>query len=154
MKRKLAVFLIAFIMCVGGVITTKTEAQAEGMGTDIDFSYLVTKDALMGTLQSATKGVYLLDGSSIINRMGIATVGAGGSTTAAKKCRVSILVIVEQQAGSGWDYWTSWTVTEENSYSASASRAIPVATGHAYRVRCTHSAGTDAGSSWTGALQM
>ncbi len=153
MKRKLVIFCMALLLGLVGIWTPKTEVQAEDWES-VDYSFLLTEDALIGLLQGQTRGVYLLTGDSIINKISSTKIGAGGSTTAARRCDVSVLVIIERLSSGSWGRWTSWEVSETNSLSAMAARTYTVPRGYSYRVRCTHYAGTDASSSWTGALKM
>jgi hypothetical protein len=105
-------------------------------------------------MQSQTWGVYLVDGTSIINDAGGGKIGEGGSTTAASKCKVSVNVVVERKVGTSWVRVTSWTATNANALVVSTGKNISVASGYYYRVRCVHSASTDTSSSCTGALWM
>jgi len=154
MKQKFVAMLLAMVCCISAVFYSGYEVKAEDVGEDIDFSYLMTDDALIGYAQMQTRGVYLLDGYSIINKASSTKIGAGGVTNATTKCRVSVCPIVERLVSGSWVHVTSWTVTNASAYSAMASKSITVGTGYSYRVRCTHYAASDASSSWTGALKM
>jgi hypothetical protein len=57
----------------------------EVVGEEVSYESLLTEDALIGNMQSQTWGVYLVDGSSIINDAGGGKIGAGGATTAATR---------------------------------------------------------------------
>ena len=154
MKKKLTMILLALVLCATSFFTVDMKASAEETGEDVTYESLLTEDALIGNMQSQTWGVYLSSGTSVINDAGGGKIGAGGITTAAKKCTVSVNAIVERKVGSSWVRVTSWTVTNTNALVASASKTISVASGYYYRVRCNHSAGTDGSSSYTGALWM
>ena len=154
MKQKMIAVVLAMALCVTGVFGGVFEAKAEETGESIDFSYLLTNNALVGYAESQTRGVYLLSGRSIINEMSVNKIGAGGTTTAAKRCTVSLTCIVERKASSGWVRVTSWTQTNEDAFSAMISRSLTVGTGYYYRVRSSHYAASDVSSSWTGALWM
>lgn len=154
MKKKLTMILSALVLCTTSLFTVDMKANAQEIGGEVAYESLLTDDALIGHIQSQTWGVYLVDGTSIINDAGGGKIGAGGITTAAKKCTVSVNAIVERKVGSSWVRVTSWTVTNTNALVASASKTISVASGYYYRVRCNHSAGTDGSSSYTGALWM
>ena len=154
MKKKIVSFLLAMMICVSGLFSQGFETKAEDDGEEMDFSYLMTEDALVGYAQSQTWGVYLVEGYSIINRISSTKIGAGGVTNASRLCKVSVCPIVEKLSGGSWVRVTSWTVTEESDYSAMASRSITVATGYYYRVRCLHSAASDGSSSCTSAMWM
>ena len=154
MKKKILALLMAITICLSGAFCQDVETRAEDVGEDIDYSYLQTDDALVGHAEMQTWGVYLASGNSIINKISATKIGAGGSTTAAVKCKVQVVPLVEKLSNGTWNYVTSWTVTTASGYSAMASKSITVGTGYYYRVRCTHSAATDVSSSCTSALWM
>ena len=154
MKKKLTMILLALVICTTSLFTVDMKASAQKIGEDVAFESLLTEDALIGNMQSQTWGVYLVDGTSIINDAGGGKIGAGGSTTAASKCKVSVIVYVERKVGSCRVRVTSWTATNTNALVVSTGKTISVASGYYYRVRCTHYAATDSSSSYTGALWM
>lgn len=153
MKKKIMTLLLAFILCVTGMIGWKMDAKAETEDEDIAMSELMTKDAIVGYSQNQTWGVYYSDGYSVINKISSSKVGAGGVTHANVKCTVSVQAILERQNSSGgWGRVTSWVQTNQNAYSAMISKSVTVASGYYYRVRCYHNAGTDSSSSYTSGL--
>ena len=152
MKQKVLGIVLAMVICFTGV--WNIEVKAEDDGEDIDYSYLLTEDALIGYAEAGTWGVYYSDGNSVINKISTSKIGAGGVTNANMKCKVSITSIVERQTDTGWARVTSWTQTNENAYTAMISKSLTVATGYWYRVRSVHYAATDSSSSCTGALKM
>ena len=154
MKKRILAVLVAFLMCMSIVLAEPVTVRAEEAGEDLDFSYLLTENALVGYAESQTRGVYLVSGRSIINKISSTKIGAGGTTTAAVKCKVSITSIVERQTSTGWARVTSWTQTNQNAFSAMISKSLTVGTGYYYRVRSSHYASTDVSSSWTNALSM
>ena len=156
MKKKVLLFLLAFIMMFYSFSGTSQEVLAEdGIEMqDIDYVYLNHEDALVGCLQSQTRGVYLITGTSVIRKYSSTQIAAGGTTEAALTCKVSITVIVEKYTSGGWARVTSWAVTKASGTNVIASKVLTVATGNKYRVRSYHYAGTDSGSSSTNALQM
>lgn len=154
MKKKIVSFLVAMMVCVSGLFFQGLETRAEDMGEEMDYSYLMTEDALVGYAQAQTWGVYLASGCSVINKISSTKIGAGGSTEATRKCKVTVSPIVEKLSNGSWVRVTSWTVTKESDYSAMASRSITVGTGYCYRVRCIHYAASDTSSSWTNGLWM
>ena len=154
MKKKVISFLLAMTICMSGMFYQSFETKAENTEEEMDFSYLMTEDALIGYAQTQTWGVYLASGRSIINRISSTKIGAGGTTEATRKCKVTVSPIVEKLSNGSWVRVTSWTVTEESDYSAMASRSITVGTGYYYRVRCLHYAASDGSSSWTNGLWM
>lgn len=154
MKKKWITFLLVLTLCVSGLFIGDINVSAEDVGEDIDFSYLMTEDALIGYADTQTWGVYLADGISIINDAGGGKIGAGGITTAARRCKVSVNAIVERLSNGSWLRVTSWTATNTNALSAGVSKSLSVGSGYYYRVRCVHSAATDTSSSCTSALLM
>lgn len=154
MKKKIVSFLMAMMICVFGLFCQGFETKAEDDGEEMDYSYLMTEDALIGYAQAQTWGVYLASGHSVINKISSTKIGAGGVTNASRLCTVTVCPIVEKLSNGSWVRVTSWTVTEESDYSAMASRSITVATGYYYRVRCIHYAASDRSSSCTSAMWM
>ena len=154
MKQKVLAMLMVVALCVTSIWFMGFESKAQDLGQNISFSELMTENALVGVIESQTWGVYLADGYSLINKMSSTKIGAGGTTTAAKKCKVSTTAIVERLSGGSWGRVTSWTTTVQSGFSASVSKSLTVTTGYNYRVRCLHYAGTDGSSSFTSALYM
>lgn len=154
MKKKIIALLLALVFTVTGIITGDGKVYAEGSSQEVDLSDIWTKDALVGYAGNQTRGVYLLDGASVINDAGGGKIGCGGMTTATQKCKVGVAVIVEKKVGSSWTRVTSWTATNASAYTVSTSKTLSVGSGYYYRVRCTHSANTDVSSSYTSGLWM
>lgn len=154
MKKKLTMILLALSLCTTSLFTVDMKASAEETGEEVAYESLLTDDALIGNMQSQTWGVYLVDGTSVINDAGGGKIGAGGATTAASKCKVSVNVVVERKVGSSWSRVTSWTATNTNALFVTTGKTISVASGYYYRVRCNHAAASDGSSSYTGALWM
>lgn len=155
MKRKILTTLLAVVMFMTGIISWNTNVCAEVNSEDIDMSYLMTEDALIGYSNNQTWGVYYSDGYSIINKISSTKIGAGGATNAAVRCTVKVTAILERKTTSGsWTRVTSWTQTNDNALTAMISKSVTVSTGYYYRVRCYHYAGTDSSSSFTNALWM
>ena len=154
MKKRIVTMMLALLIAISGIWSQGVSARAEDAGEDIDYSYLLTEDALIGYAEEQTWGVYLAEGFSSINKLSSTKIGAGGSTNAAVKCTVSITSIVERQTSTGWARVTSWTQTNESAYSAMISKSLTVATGYWYRVRSAHYAASDVSSSCTSSLYM
>ncbi len=156
MNKKVLVFLFALILMFPMIPGSVQEVCAEEgiVMEDIDYSYLNHEDALVGYLQTQTRGVYLMSGSSAIRKYSSTQIAAGGSTNAAKTCSVSLTVIVERYKNSSWVRVTSWTASRASDVVVTSSKVLSVTTGYKYRVRGYHTAGTDSGSSWTDSLQM
>lgn len=155
MKKILLTSVLALVMCVTGILSFNFNVKAETVSEDIDISSLMTEDALIGYSQNQTWGVYYSDGYSIINKISSTTIGAGGVTNAAVKCEVRVTAILERKTSTGsWARVTSWTQTNSNAFSAMISKSVTVANGYYYRVRSSHYAGSDSGTSCTNALWM
>lgn len=157
MKKKIMALLFAFMFAITGIIAGEGKVYAEESiqsVQDVELSEIWTEDALVGYAVLQSRGVYLSDGISIINDAGNNKIGCGGMTTAAKKCKVSVTAIVEKKVNGTWTYVTSWTATNASAYTASISKTLSVGSGYYYRVRCLHSAGTDASSSYTEGMWM
>lgn len=153
MKKRIFNILLVIVLCFVGVINPKIEAKAEVVSEDIALSDILTDDALIGYAQNQTWGVYFSDGYSIVNKISSTKVGAGGVTNANVKCTVKVTAILERKDTDGlWARVTSWTQTNYNAYSAMISKSVIVSSGHYYRVRCYHYAGSDSSNSWTSAL--
>lgn len=155
MSKKIVAVLLACVIYTIGFWSGDVEIHAEELqGQDIDYSYLMNESALIGYADVQTWGVYLGSGRSIIDKISSTTIGAGGTTTAALKCTVTVTSIVERYVNGKWARVTSWTKTNENAFSASVSKSLIVATGNTYRVRSAHYAHTDVSSSYTSGLIM
>ena len=155
MKKSVLAMVLMILMCITVVCGAGIDVQAEELGEDISFSELLTENALVGVVEMQSRGVYLVEGNSVINKISTTKIGAGGSTIAAIKCKVSITSIVERSSnGTSWGRVTSWTSTVASGYSASLSKSLTVTKGYYYRVRSSHYAGTDGSSSCTGGLWM
>lgn len=153
MKRRILSMVLAMIICVIGVFDLSVIVKAEGVSEDVDISYILTEDALVGYSTNQTWGAYYSDGYSVINKISSTKVGAGGVTNASVKCTVTVTAILERKNSAGsWERVTSWTQTNKNAYSAIVSKSVTVASGYYYRVRCYHYASTDSSSSYTSAL--
>ena len=151
--RRIIMLLMAMMILVSGMMNWKVDAKADTGSEDIELSEIMTEDALIGYATSQTWGAYFENGYSIINKISSTKIGAGGVTNAAVKCTVKVSAIVERKNDSGtWVRVTSWSVTNQNAYSAMASKSITVPSGYYYRVRCNHYASSDTASSCTNAL--
>lgn len=153
MKKRILTLFFALIICFCGIVNCNVEVHAEYMGENIELSEIMTEDALIGYAENQTWGVYFSDGYSIINKISSTKIGAGGVTNANVKCTVKVNAIVEKKNSSGsWERVTSWSVTNQNAYTAIASKSIIVPSGYYYRVRSHHYAGSDSATSFTDAL--
>ena len=150
MKRRVTA-LLAIVICIAGILNSNIIVKAES--EDVDMSYILTDDALIGYMNAQTWGAYLSDGYSIINKISSTKVGAGGTTSAAVKCTVKVTAILEKKNSSGsWERVTSWSQTNQSSFYAGVSKSVTVPSGYYYRVRSYHYAGSDSATSYTSAL--
>lgn len=157
MRKRILAFMLALSFGVSAFVVGNVTVEAEepvGYSEDVDISYVLTEDALVGYAELKNRGVYLAEGYSSINDAGAGRIGCGGVTNAAVRCTVSVVSVVERKEDGVWCYVTSWTKTNTNSYTASISKYLYVASGYYYRVRSVHDAGTDSSSSWTDGLWM
>ena len=155
MKKKITILLLAGLMCITGTLNQNMVVHAqEPVNVDIEFSELLTDDAVIGYADSNTWGVYYASGVSIINDSGGGKIGWGGVTNAARTCKVSVNAIVERLVDGSWTRVTSASNTVANGMSAAVSKTTLVGSGYYYRVRCYHYAASDYSSSWTNALYM
>lgn len=154
MKKKLMAMLMALAILATGSFVAPVDAHAEDVGEVVDISDIMTENALIGHATMQTRGVYLTEGISVINDAGGGKIGAGGITSAARACKVSVNVVVERKVNGSWVRVTSWTATKTSALSVTTGKEISVASGYWYRVRCTHRASTDVAYSYTGTLWM
>lgn len=154
MKKKLTMIILSLVLGVTGIFSVNIQANAEEIGENVPYESLLTENSLIGHMQSQTWGVYLVDGTSTINDAGGGKIGAGGATTAASKCRVSVNVVVERKVSGSWVRVTSWTATKDSALFVTTGKTISVASGYYYRVRSVHRASSDGSSSFTDALWM
>lgn len=155
MKKKIAILLLAGIICITGIVGQNEVVHAESpVDVDIEFSELLTDDAIIGYADSNIRGVYYANGMSVINDSGGGKIGWGGATHAARTCKVSVNAVVERLEDGSWYRVTSATKTVASGLSAVVSKTTLVGSGYYYRVRCYHYAASDYSSSWTNALYM
>lgn len=156
MIKKITILLLAGIMCITGTLYQNMVVHAqEPVNVDIEFSELLTEDALVAYANPTdSRGVYYANGMSIINDSGGGKIGWGGATHAARTCKVSVNAIVERLQNGSWARVTSASNTVASGLVATVSKTTLVGSGYYYRVRCYHYAATDYSSSWTGSLYM
>ena len=154
MKKKIATLLLAGVLCITGAVAEDTVYAQEAVDVDIEFSELLTEDAIIGYSDSAVRGIYYVNGMSIINDSGGGKIGWGGATHAALDCKVSVNAIVERLVNGSWTRVTSASNTRQYDITAVVSKTSLVASGYYYRVRCQHFAASDYSSSCTSSLYM
>lgn len=153
MKKKMLMIISALVFGITGMFANGMELSAqETSNVEKDYSYLLTGDAIIGQMEQNSKGAYLSSGTSVIKDAGTGKIAAGGITQAAQKCNVTVDVIVERLTSGSWARVTSWTAKESNAWSVGTDKTLSVGRGYYYRVRCLHSAHTDASSSMTSSL--
>lgn len=151
MKRKIILALSIFTLSIAGSNFQSMNVYAQEE-TKENYSYLLNDEAIIGQAEINPTGVYLLNGMSTIQDAGTGKIIAGGITSGAVKCDLSVNVIVERLVGGSWVRVTSWTASEDYAWTVGSSKTLSVGRGYYYRVRSLHSAHTDASSSWTGNL--
>lgn len=152
MKRNILAMVMAVILGITGLMSWTTSVKAKVESEDIDISSIFTEEALIGYIELQSRGIYLIGGYSVINKISSTKVGAGGTTEAAIRCTVKINPIVEQKVDGSWVRVTSWNQTNQSALSVTSSKSVTVDKGYYYYVKCYHSASSDASSSWTDAL--
>lgn len=155
MRRKLALIFMAAVLSFTVLSVDVGQVRAEEVEVeDYDYNNLETAGGLVDTVGPMTKGVYLVSGTSVINKHSSTKIAAGGDTTASRDCKVICAVVVEKYTSYGWERYTSWTASRSSDISVMTAKIVTVQTGYKYRVRCTHYAASDVGSSCTDALKM
>lgn len=155
MKKKIAILLLAGLMCITGTLHQNTVVHAQTPeDVDIEFSELLTEDAIIGYSDSNVWGVYYASGMSSINDSGGGKIGWGGATHAARTCKVSVNAIVERLEDGSWTRVTSASNTIASGLVVTVSKTTLVGSGYYYRVRCQHFAASDYSSSCTSSLYM
>lgn len=151
MKKKIILALSILTVSLVGNTWKPINSYAQE-ATKEDYSYLLSDEAIIGRTQVSPAGIYLMDGMSVIQDAGTGKIVAGGITNAAKKCDVTVNVIVERLVGGSWLRVTSWTASDDYAWTVGSSKTLSVGRGYYYRVRCLHFANTDASSSMTSSL--
>ncbi|MFR6529263.1 MAG: hypothetical protein ACLURI_14380 [Roseburia inulinivorans] len=152
MKKKIVLALSVLALSFVGNNSKQIKAYAQEEGAKEEYSYLLNDEAIIGRTEINPTGVYLMDGMSVIQDAGTGKIVAGGITNAARRCDLTVNVIVERLSGGAWARVTSWTASEDNAWTVGSSKTLSVGRGYYYRVRCIHSAHTDVSSSMTSSL--
>lgn len=158
-KRGISVIVtLMLILSLSAVTATDTKA-AEAARTKsvkelpmIDGSYLIKEEEAIGATTPMTRGEDLMTGYSKVRRLGAGEIYAGGTTIASHTVeRIGVAVIVERakEEDTSWSFYDSWQKFNENTDRVSTGKRMMVEGDYYYRVRCTHSAGNDLGSSFT-----
>ena len=156
-KRRIsAVVVLLLSLSLLAIVPTDTQA-AEGTKPTkelpmIDGSYLIKEEEAIGATTPMTRGEDLMTGYSKVRRLGAGEIYAGGTTIASHTVeRIGVAVIVERakEEDTSWSFYDSWQKFNENTDRVSTGKRMMVEGDYYYRVRCTHSAGNDLGSSFT-----
>ena len=158
-----AIVTLMLILSLSAVTATDTKA-AEAARTKsvkelpmIDGSYLIKDEESVGTTVPMTRGEDLMTGYSKVRRLGAGEIYAGGTTIASHTVdRIGVGVIVERakEEDTSWSFYDTWQKFNENTDRVASSKQLKVEGGYYYRVRCTHSAGNDLGSSFTNGVYV
>lgn len=155
-RRTSAVVVLLLSFSLLAIAPTDTQA-AEGTKPTkelpmIDGSYLIKEEEAIGATTPMTRGEDLMTGYSKVRRLGAGEIYAGGTTIASHTVeRIGVAVIVERakEEDTSWSFCDSWQKFNENTDRVSTGKRMMVEGDYYYRVRCTHSAGNDLGSSFT-----
>ena len=156
MKRCMSICCV-FAMALGLSFGVSTDTQAASSVKVIDGSKLKTDAESIGYNQKVARGEDLLTGYSKIVRMGPGEIYAGGTTIAERAVeRIGISVIIERakEEDTKWTFYDSWNKFLENTDRVSSKKYLDVEGDYYYRVRCTHSAADDMGSSFTNGVYI
>lgn len=152
MKKKILLALSILSLSLAGNTYQPLDVYAQEEEIKEDYSYLLNDEAIIGQTEVNPAGVYLLNGMSTIQDAGTGKIIAGGITSGAVKCDLTVNVIVERLKGGNWVRVTSWTASEDYAWTVGSSKTLSVGRGYYYRVRSLHFANTDASSSMTSSL--
>ena len=156
MKRCMSICCVV-AMALGLSFGVSTDTQAASSVKVIDGSKLTTDAESIGYNQKVARGEDLLTGYSKIVRMGPGEIYAGGTTIAERAVeRIGISVIIERakEEDTKWTFYDSWNKFLENTDRVSSKKYLDVEGDYYYRVRCTHSAADDMGSSFTNGVYI
>ena len=150
MRKKIAIAVVAVLLSLtvsGGTGEVKAAGHVQNVS--------VTEECKLSEGIVQPKGQYLQKGISSIGQVGSGKIKVSGTTIAQKVVsKIKISVMVERKVGNDWLSYTSWNASDTNSYFITTSKTMVVPKGYYYRVRCVHSANTDAGHSNTNAIYV
>lgn len=153
MKRRFTIYMMAMTMFFSGVMGVPVKAQEQTLEDRKSFSFLVDDSLALTDSGVSPLGVYYIEGRSIISNKGNGKIAVGGTTMAAKSCRISVNVVLEKRdTNSQWTRVKSWSDTHTYDDYAAVSKYYYVESGYYYRVWSTHTANYDTGSSQTDAM--
>lgn len=156
MKRLLSLCCTVALM-IGMMLTVSVDSKAAAAPKVIDGSYLTHVNESVGDMTKITRGEDLMAGYSKCVDWGPGELYVGGTTIAAHTVEeVGISVIVERakEDDEVWSFYDSWNKFNYNTDRISSNKAMNVEGDYYYRVRCTHSANSDMGSSFTNGVYI
>ncbi len=155
-KRALSV-CCTFLLVIGMLLISANNAQAASEDPILDGSYLTYDEESIGYATPYTRGLDLMAGYSKCVRLGPGRIYAGGTSIAehvVDTIRVSVIIERAKEGDTSWTYYDNWYKINENADRVSANRYLDVEGGYYYRVRSTHSANHDGGSSFTNGIYI
>ena len=102
LKKILISSVLALTFITSSIVMGDIEAKAAWEEAEMDVSYLMLDTSLIGYAERQTRGIYLAEGWSSINDAGLWTIGCGGVTNAAQRCKVGITAVVERKVDGSW----------------------------------------------------
>lgn len=157
MKRRALSVCCTFFLVIGMLLISANNAQAASEDPILDGSYLTHDEESVGYATLETRGVDLMAGYSKCVRLGPGKIYAGGTSIAehvVDNIRVSVIIERAQEGDTSWTYYDNWYKINENADRVSSNRTLEVEGGYYYRVRSTHSANHDWGSSFTNGIYI
>ena len=172
MKGKIITLLTAMtlVLALGSGSLSKVMAADEDLGMIVDGSVLTEDEESEGILDRdsiiyvgeeddtgsgiSTYGTYLIGGTAKIKDAGSGKITASGTTTAKMSCSLKLVVTVQRYSGGTWNYVTSWSASKTSGTYLSSTKTMSVTKGYYYRVKCSHSAGGEAGYSTTDGIKI
>lgn len=113
MKRRFTIYMMAITLFFSGVMGVPAKAQEQTLESRKNFSFLVDNHSALEDEGVSPLGVYLIEGMSVISNKGNGKLAVGGTTIAAKNCRISVNVVLEKRStNSQWTRVKSWSDTQ------------------------------------------
>lgn len=150
MKKRFTICMMAITLFFSGVMGVPVKAQEQTLEDRKSFSFLVDDSLALTDSGVSPLGVYLIEGMCVISDKGNGKIAVGGTTIAAKNCRISVNVVLEKRStNSQWTRVKSWSDTQTYDDYAGVSKYYYVESGYYYRVWATHTANYDTSSTQT-----
>lgn len=152
MMEKKFIFILSLIFLSFNVVSLGNQVNA---AEKIDGSYLLeNEDESIGATTQITRGKFLQSGNSRLAKAGDGLVAAGGATMAQMDVEdISIAVELQILKGGKWTTVETWSESKKNTSLVTSSKILEVEPGY-YRVKCLHSANSEASSSFTNGLSI